>query len=510
MTLNELITNSRRAHKVMRADPEKSALSAEKAKIVLESRLLSDMTSEEDFALSGHGTLEVSEAGLKLTCPNTLAEFAMKRSGPPMGRREAPQREPNYGRSSLTYRVGGEDWSGYDRIAFRVHPDCRGYQSVWLELTLVCGDNEHTHRVNLQNGEWNTVVWAFGDIERIGVDRFTISYLLQGAQMNMADKAVFCFDKLALEKVVPTESSPVKVELTSAKLTELAWKTLNFYYSQRCGYDIPTVHLPCHEDCFCQHPDARLAPIGGGWHSKGYAHSLPDTARSASALMKLAEKVKADESLYLRLMEEARVGLEWMLRTRFADGYRCVDAPIDIYTKGIIGDSDDLKLPAHNDAFANFLAARVEAEAAIAYTSLDVTFAGYAGRSAEADFAFAHERMNLTGRQFGRLDGTPEEQLYEQAALAAKALYALTKKDSYLAKADVWGSKYTAGEKASPEERLKALLGENPDGISHMVGEGKRWITPFSYFGADVIGALGESPSIGLSADLLELIAELL
>lgn len=510
MKLSDFIINSRKSHKVMRTDTEKSTLSAEKAKKVLESRLLSDMTGENGFAFSGHGSLESSEAGLKLTCPNTLAEFAMKRLGPPMGRREAPQREPNYGRSTLTYRVGGEDWSAYDRITFTVRPDCRGYQSVWLELTLVSGENEAKKRVNLQNGKSNTVIWAFGDVERSEVSAFAISYVLQGAQMNMADKAVFCFNKLTLEKIEPTVPTPVKVELTTEKLKELAWKTLNYYYSQRCGYDIPTVHLPCHEDCFAKHPDGRLAPISGGWHGEGYSHSLFATASSASALMALAEKVRDDEALYLRLMEEARVGLEWMLRTRFADGYRCVNAPIDIYTRGIIGDADDLKLPAHNDPHANFVCAKVEAEAAIAYASLDPTFAGYAGRCAEADFEFAYERMNLGGRRFDKFEDTPEEQLYESAVGAANALCLSTKKDCYREKADAWTDKCPTAEKECPEARLKYLLGENPDGISYMVGEGERWATPFSYFGSDIVGALGDRSSIGGSAELLELIAKLI
>lgn len=510
MKLSDFITNSRKAHKVMRAEAQKSTFSAEKAKKVLERRLLGDMMSEESFSFSGHGSLEASEAGLRLTCPNTLAEFAVKRSGPPMGRRDAPQREPNYGRSTLSHRVGGEDWRSYDRITFTVRPDCRGYQSVWLELTLVSGENEIKKRVNLQNGERNTVVWAFGETERANVTAFSIAYILQGAQMNMADKAVFCFNKLALEKVEQVESSPVKVELTTEKLKELAWKTLNFYYSQRCGYDIPTLHLPCHEDCFAKHPDGRLAPIGGGWHSQGFSHSIFDTARSAGALMTLAEKVKDDEALYLRLMEEARVGLEWMLRTRFADGYRCVDAPIDIYTKGIIGDADDLSLPAHNDPHANFVCAKVEAEAAMAFEALDPTFAGYAGRCAEADFEFAYERMSLKGRRFDKFEDTPEDTLYASAVSAANALCLLTKKDLYRDKANTWAGKCTAVGKECPKARLKYLLGENPDGISYMVGEGERWVTPFSYFGSNIVGALGEAPSIGGAAELISLIAKLI
>lgn len=510
MKLNDFIIESRKAHKVMRADREKSTLSAEKAKKVLESRLVSDMMSEEGFSFTGHGTLEASEAGLKLTCPNTLAEFAMKRSGPPMGRREAPQREPNYGRSTLIYSVGGEDWSAYDRISFRVHPDCRGYQSVWLELTLVNGENETKKCVNVINGSWNTVVWAFGEIERREVSRFSISYVLQGAQMNMGDHAAFWFNKLALEKVEQTAAIPVKVELTNETLNELVWKTLNFYYSQRCGCDIPTIHLPCHEDCFCQHPDGRRAPIGGGWHSDGYTHSLTATARSVISLLKIAQKVEDDETLYLRLMEEARVGLEWMLRTRFGDGYRAAYAPIDVYTKGIIGDADDLQFPAHNDSYVNFLSAEAEAMAATCYASLDPTFAGYAGRCAEADFTFAYERMHLKGRRFDALGERSDEQLCEQAAKTASVLYALTEQEGYRVKAETWAGKCGADEKASPEERLKALLGENSDGISKIVGVGERWGSPFSYFGDDIVGAIGEAPTLSQSAEMLALVADLI
>ena len=43
-----------------------------------------------------------------------------------------------------------------------------------------------------------------------------------------------------------------------------AWHTLNFFFSERCGFDQPGIHQECHQDVFAYHPDGRSMSIAGG------------------------------------------------------------------------------------------------------------------------------------------------------------------------------------------------------------------------------------------------------
>lgn len=42
-----------------------------------------------------------------------------------------------------------------------------------------------------------------------------------------------------------------------------AWRTLNFFFAERCGYDQPGIHQACHQDVVCVHPDGRRIPVNG-------------------------------------------------------------------------------------------------------------------------------------------------------------------------------------------------------------------------------------------------------
>src|SRR3712207_6126341 len=46
------------------------------------------------------------------------------------------------------------------------------------------------------------------------------------------------------------------------------WKTLNFFYGNRCGFPVPGVHGIDHLDWFATHGDRRVT-MSGGWHDGG-------------------------------------------------------------------------------------------------------------------------------------------------------------------------------------------------------------------------------------------------
>jgi hypothetical protein len=65
-----------------------------------------------------------------------------------------------------------------------------------------------------------------------------------------------------------------------------------------------------------------------------------------------------------RIRTEIAWGLEWLLKTRFGDGYHMSFSVMRIYTDNKIGTIDDVVTPARNVPWENFLAAAVQCKAA--------------------------------------------------------------------------------------------------------------------------------------------------
>ena len=176
-------------------------------------------------------------------------------------------------------------------------------------------------------------------------------------------------------------------------------KLINFFYSQRCGTEIPGRHSVCHSDFLCTHDDKSIV-INGGWHDAGdLSQSVTHTSEAVYLFFSLAERFQdADPELSERLLEEARWGLNWVLKTRFGDGYRVNWAIMDFWTDGIFGTVDDRVVkPNHSpwssgdDAYINFQAARAQAKAAMVLLKKDPILANYALKCAKEDWNFATE-----------------------------------------------------------------------------------------------------------------------
>lgn len=141
-------------------------------------------------------------------------------------------------------------------------------------------------------------------------------------------------------------------------------KALNFYYCLRCGFDVPGIHPECHRDLQGEHNGVKKR-INGGWHDAGdLSQGSFRTAMAVYAMLQLREQLErceSDPALQERLLEEALWGLDWLLRTRFGDGYRITWSGMGIYTDGILGTLDDPVRRAQNNPWENFIAAGVEA-----------------------------------------------------------------------------------------------------------------------------------------------------
>jgi hypothetical protein len=180
------------------------------------------------------------------------------------------------------------------------------------------------------------------------------------------------------------------------------WKALNFFYVERCGYAVPGVHDVCHGDWQGVHGDGKII-INGGWHDAGdLSQGLVNTSEAVYAMFALAESLQAgnrEPALSARLVEEAAWGLAWVLKTTFHDGYRVIWATMDFWTKGIIGDVDDVTSEARNSPYENFLAAAAEAIAHRVLKNGNRDLAAQSLTTAREDWRFAVE--GLSGRDAG-------------------------------------------------------------------------------------------------------------
>jgi hypothetical protein len=207
-----------------------------------------------------------------------------------------------------------------------------------------------------------------------------------------------------------------------------AWRTLNFFFAERCGFDQPGIHQVCHKDIFCVHPDGRRMVVNGGWHDAAdLTQGVGNTARGIISMLELANTVKTMHSdLYARLLEEARWGLNWVLNTRFGDGYRDGGMIVGIWTDNVIGTKDDMETKASNDPFDNFNSSIATAMAVPYYLSADPVFSAWCRKAAMEDYTFATEAMGQIINQKN------ETELYSTAAIAAMHLYELTGEKEYL------------------------------------------------------------------------------
>jgi hypothetical protein len=173
---------------------------------------------------------------------------------------------------------------------------------------------------------------------------------------------------------------------------ESLWKTLNFFYGNRCGFEVPGMHGIDHLDWLATRGDQRIA-MSGGWHDAGdLSQGVINTGEATYAMFDLAERLRArgdDPALVARLMEEARWGLDWVLRVRFPGGYRVGFASHNYWSNNVVGDADDRLVEAKNNANANYIAAAAAAIAARVLKDADPALAARSLRVAEEDWAHA-------------------------------------------------------------------------------------------------------------------------
>jgi hypothetical protein len=169
-------------------------------------------------------------------------------------------------------------------------------------------------------------------------------------------------------------------------------KALNFFFGERCGFEVPGSHGVCHRDWQATLGEQRLA-MNGGWHDAGdLSQAGVNTAEATYAMFALAEALQesgGDPELVRRLIDEGSWGLDWLLRVRFPGGYRIHFAGNNLWTNGVVDDADDRVREARNNPNVNYLAAAAEAVAARVLRPSDPERAARSLRVAEEDWGYA-------------------------------------------------------------------------------------------------------------------------
>jgi len=170
------------------------------------------------------------------------------------------------------------------------------------------------------------------------------------------------------------------------------WKGLNFFYGNRCGFAVPGSHEVDHLDWFATHGDQRIV-MSGGWHDAGdLSQGVINTGEATYAMLALADALRArgrNPELVARLLEEARWGLDWVLRVRFPGGFRMGFASHNLWTNNVVGDADDRMREARNNPNANYISAAAAALAYRVFKDDDPALAARALEVAESDWSHA-------------------------------------------------------------------------------------------------------------------------
>lgn len=226
------------------------------------------------------------------------------------------------------------------------------------------------------------------------------------------------------------------------------WKAINFMYSERCGTEIPGIHGRCHQDIYTTHGDKRIV-VNGGYHDAGDLSATGHTPAMAYAAFSLAESLKRqgdDPALADRLLEEARWGLNWVLKTRFGDGYRSTGQLVSYWTDGIMGTGDDRHGEAVNDPEWNFRVSAVEALASRVLRDSDPELATRSLAIAEEDWKYAVEGLKNASPRPEVYGASDDLERISFGVVASVELYQSTGDQQYADQAIALGDQVLASQ----------------------------------------------------------------
>lgn len=190
-------------HKPLRIHEDKSFEAAFDQKKVLSSELLCDMESLAGWSHTGYGNISITDDravegkhSLRLEAPahpETILNWGLGR-----------------GTCMATFDIGGKDWRGYNRLSFRIYPECEGARTTYLNLYVEnVGEvkipdqygREGYHEINLKNNQWNECFIEISALERDKVSCIKFAIEMFGQELTMGENLRFDVDDVRLEVV---------------------------------------------------------------------------------------------------------------------------------------------------------------------------------------------------------------------------------------------------------------------------------------------------------------------
>jgi hypothetical protein len=169
-------------------------------------------------------------------------------------------------------------------------------------------------------------------------------------------------------------------------------KSLNYFYATRCGWEIPEIHDACHLDLFVEYKGVKRS-LAGGWHdAAGFMQGSFRTNSAIYAMLQVyrqLEERKLNPNLSAAVLEEARWGLEWIMRTRFGKGERHIVGSARGYTDSKVGTADDqiMMQTVQLDPFENMIEVAVLGLGARVLKPVDAGYSAALLAAAEEDYA---------------------------------------------------------------------------------------------------------------------------
>lgn len=115
-----------------------------------------------------------------------------------------------WSRQNLTRKFTSQNLSKYNRISIEIYPVFKGFRQLYLTMILNNDANvpdqygkEGWHTVMLKNNQWNKLVMEIPHLPHDKVNGITISYGLQGNEIDAADTILYYADNLMMESVKP-------------------------------------------------------------------------------------------------------------------------------------------------------------------------------------------------------------------------------------------------------------------------------------------------------------------
>ncbi|MBR6322471.1 MAG: glycoside hydrolase family 9 protein, partial [Lachnospiraceae bacterium] len=339
---------------------------------------------------------------------------------------------------------------GWDCAPGRIACSMGGYQLTGRK-TAVCSGEIVCFSVENKEG----VIVYEGEAKRAETAGFSLSVLDFSA-----------LDKPGFYRIRAGACVSPFFEISEDALEESLWKLLNFIYCERCGFLVPGKHGKCHGDVYARH-NGLILPFSGGWHDAGdMSQQTLQTGEVAEALL-LAASACDDPVFSARLFEEGLWGLEYVLRSRFGDGYRATSVGLGAWSAGFIGDDDDVEVRVHAQAFQNFFLAGTEASAAYILREKEPMLSYKCLEAAKEDYRFAEERFRQYGVEYPIMWehtlGSSLSQYYAAAVRAAAAICRMEKNPEFEAEAVKYAEKLLACQESGDAAPMKGYFRRSED-----------------------------------------------